>query len=69
MIDEETEQRIGFLAEANKISQSDAEKLHAEQTKENPFADVADRLKGALRNSKMRRYNNRHDGKAKASGE
>ena len=79
MIDEDTEERIGILAEANKISQDAAERLHAAaldrarrrlaEQSTNPFANVADRLKSALRGSKMRRVGNRHDGKALAAGE
>lgn len=69
MINYEIEERIGILAESNKISQEAATRLHAKQTKANPFADVADRLKGALRDSKMRKYGYRQDGKVMAAGE
>lgn len=69
MTDYDTEERIGILAEANKISQIAAEKLHAEQTKINPFEGLMERAKARKQANRMRKHGNRRDGKFLASGE
>lgn len=56
MNNEDNEERIGILAEANKIGQAAAEKLHAEQTKVNPFADLAERAKQRKLDNRMKKH-------------
>jgi hypothetical protein len=69
MNDDDTEERIGILAEANKIGQLAAEKLHAEQNKANPFAGLEARAKQRRRDNKMRKHENNIDLKSRSAGE
>lgn len=68
MIDADIEERIGILAEANKIGQMAAEKLHAEQNKANPFAGLEARAKQKRMDNRMRKHSG-HDIKSRAAGE
>lgn len=67
MIDEDFEERLGIMAEGNKIGQAAAEKLHAEQTKANPFAGLEARAKQRRMDNRMRKHCG-HDMKSRAAG-
>lgn len=69
MINYEIEERIGILAEANKIGQTAAEKLHAEQNKVNPFAGLEARAKQRRMENRMRKHENNIDWKSRSAGE
>lgn len=68
-IDGDTEERIALIADGCKISQTDAEKLYAEQVKVNPFEGLMDRAKALKQANRMRKVGNRYDGKMKGAGE
>ena len=53
---EEENERIGILADGNKISQDAAELLHAEQTKVNPFTDIVEKIRQLGLVQKMKKH-------------
>jgi 5-methylcytosine-specific restriction endonuclease McrA len=65
-MNEEENERIGILADGNKISQAAAELLHVEQTKVNPFIGIVEKIRQLGLVQKMKKHSGKRDSKSLA---